>query len=95
MHPDHRDRRRLTPLWRAAIEVAFIVFLFYSNLLMGEFTASNGQGKSLTFALNDIFTGTNFLIAVIAALIDMLSLNTSGRSYRIADRMPGAPALEG
>ena len=23
--------------WRAVIEVGFIVFLFYSNLLMGEF----------------------------------------------------------
>jgi hypothetical protein len=51
------------------IEVAFIVFLFYSNLLMGEFTVSNGHGKSLAFALNDIFTGTNFAIAMIAALI--------------------------
>ena len=69
MHPDHRDRRRLTPLWRAVIEVAFIVFLFYSNLLMGEFTATNGPGKSLAFALNDIFSGMNFLIAVISALI--------------------------
>jgi len=69
MHPDHRDRRRLTPLWRAVIEVAFIVFLFYSNLLMGEFTATNGQGKSLAFALNDIFSGMNILIAVISALI--------------------------
>jgi hypothetical protein len=24
-------------IWRAAIEVGFIIFLFYSNLLMGEF----------------------------------------------------------
>ena len=64
-----RNRRRLAPLWRAVIEVAFIVFLFYSNLLMGEFTASNGRGKSLAFALQDIFTGTNFAIAMISALI--------------------------
>ena len=69
MHSDPKDRRRLTALWRAVIEVAFIVFLFYSNLLMGEFTATNGQGKSLTFALYDIFTGTNFFIAIISALI--------------------------
>ncbi|MGA3069801.1 MAG: hypothetical protein ABSD43_06245 [Terracidiphilus sp.] len=62
-------RRRLTPLWRAVIEVAFIVFLFYSNLLMGEFTASNGRGKSLAFALHDIFSVTNFAIAMISALI--------------------------
>ena len=69
MHSDPKDRRRLTPPWRAVIEVAFIVFLFYSNLLMGEFTSTNGQGKSLTFALYDIFTGTNFFIAIISALI--------------------------
>jgi len=24
-------------VWRAVIEVGFIIFLFYSNLLMGEF----------------------------------------------------------
>lgn len=51
------------------VEVAFIVFLFYSNLLMGEFTAANRPGKSLAFALNDIFTGMNFSIAVFSALI--------------------------
>ncbi len=64
-----RNSRRLTPLWRAVIEVAFIVFLFYSNLLMGEFTVSGGRGKSFAFALNDMFTGTNFLIAIVSALI--------------------------
>ena len=64
-----RNRRRLTPLWRAVIEIAFIVFLFYSNLLMGEFTASNGRGKSLAFAFHDIFSVTNFAIAMISALI--------------------------
>ena len=67
-----RNRRRLIPLWRAVVEVAFIVFLFYSNLLMGEFTASNGHGKSMAFALHDIFTGTNFAIALISALIGYL-----------------------
>jgi uncharacterized membrane protein len=69
MPPAPSNRRSLTPLWRAVIEVVFIVFLFYSNLLMGEFTASNGHGKSLAFALNDILTGTNFAIALISALI--------------------------
>jgi hypothetical protein len=68
MREDRKDRR-LNKLWRAVIEVAFIVFLFYSNLLMGEFTVTNGRGKSLAFALNDIFTGTNFLIAAISSLI--------------------------
>ena len=60
---------KLAPLWRALVEVGFIVFLFYSNLLMGEFTRSNGQGKSLAFAVKDIFTTANFAIALIAALI--------------------------
>jgi hypothetical protein len=57
-------------MWRAAIETGFIVFLFYSNLLMGEFTRSNGaHGKSFGFAIRDVFTVTNFVIAVISALI--------------------------
>ena len=54
---------------RAVVEVVFILFLFYANLLMGEFNATNGRGKSLSFALRDIFTLQNFTIAVIAALI--------------------------
>jgi hypothetical protein len=69
MEKDAKDRGRFTALWRAVIEIVFIVFLFYSNLLMGEFTASSGHGKSLWFALNDIFTGTNLVIALISALI--------------------------
>jgi hypothetical protein len=55
--------------WRAVVEMAFIIFLFYSNLLMGEFTRSNGRGKSLFFAIRDIFTPTNFLIAIVSAFI--------------------------
>jgi hypothetical protein len=54
---------------RALTEVAFIIFLLYSNLLMGEFTVTNGHGKTLAFALGDIFTITNFSIAMISALI--------------------------
>ncbi|MGB6429140.1 MAG: hypothetical protein WBF06_01030 [Candidatus Acidiferrales bacterium] len=57
------------PISRAIVEVSFIVFLFYSNLLMGEFTQTNGHGKSLTFAVKDVFSITNFTIAVAAALI--------------------------
>ena len=60
---------RLKPMWRVVVEVAFIVFLFYANLLMGEFTRVNGQGKTLAFALHDIVTPANFLIALISALI--------------------------
>jgi hypothetical protein len=60
---------KLAPLWRAMVEVGFIIFLFYSNLLMGEFTRTNGQGKTLAFALQDIFTVANFGIAIISGLI--------------------------
>jgi hypothetical protein len=61
--------RILTPIWRAMIEIGFIIFLFYSNLLMGEFTQTNGQGKNLLFAIQDIFTVTNFMIAIFSGLI--------------------------
>jgi hypothetical protein len=54
-------------LLRAIIEMAFIIFLFYSNLLMGEFTVANGHGKTLEAAVYDIFTIANFLIALISA----------------------------
>ncbi|WP_263353532.1 hypothetical protein [Acidicapsa acidisoli] len=76
MHENGRDKgkrpRQFASIWRAVIEVAFIVFLFYSNLLMGEFTVANGRGKTLAAALTDIWTGTNFLIAVISAVIGYL-----------------------
>jgi ABC-type uncharacterized transport system permease subunit len=63
-------RGRLAGVWRAVLETAFIIFLLYSNLLMGEFTRSNSaHGKTLAHALIDIFTLTNFTIAVISALI--------------------------
>ena len=64
-----RKPRKLAPVWRALIEVGFIIFLFYSNLLMGEFTRANGQGKTLAFAVVDIFTLTNLAIAVLSGLI--------------------------
>ena len=64
-----KDRRLIVSIRSALIEVAFIIFLFYSNLLMGEFTVSNAQGKTLAFAFLDIFTFTNFVIAMIAAMI--------------------------
>lgn len=55
---------------RALIELGFIVFLFYSNLLMGEFTKSgNAAHHGFFWALNDIFTWTNLLIAVIAGYV--------------------------
>jgi hypothetical protein len=60
---------RLAPIWRALVEVGFIIFLFYSNLLMGEFNRTNGSGKTMVFAIKDIFTRYDFGIAVICGLI--------------------------
>jgi hypothetical protein len=57
-------------IWRAIIEVAFILFLFYSNLLMGEFERSGvGSKKGLVWAIRDILTFANFEIATVAAII--------------------------
>jgi hypothetical protein len=68
--------RPLSRVLRALIEVAFIIFLFYSNLLMGEFNRSNGHGKTLAVALADIFTITNFSIALIAAIVGYIVFET-------------------
>lgn len=55
---------------RALIEAGFILFLFYANLLMGEFERSGpGRKLGLEWALRDIFTIQNFCIAVTAAVI--------------------------
>ncbi|HLI02809.1 MAG TPA: hypothetical protein VKU93_00955 [Terracidiphilus sp.] len=67
--PRRNLHRNLRPFWRLVVEVASILFLFYSNLLMGEFTASNGRGKTLGWAIRDIFTVTNFSIALVLAVI--------------------------
>ena len=57
-------------VWRAVIEIAFIIFLFYSNLLMGEFERSGmGRRRGLAWALADVFTSANFAIAAFAALV--------------------------
>lgn len=69
MPEDPQNSRLLAHVRRAVIEVAFIIFLFYSNLLMGEFNRSSGPGKTLAFALEDIFTTRNFAIAIMAATV--------------------------
>lgn len=52
---------------RAIVEVGFIVFLFYSNLLMGEYERSGAaQSRGLLWALGDVFTVQSLAIAVFA-----------------------------
>jgi hypothetical protein len=55
---------------RGVVEGGFIIFLFYSNLLMGEFERSGtGVKRGVVWAIEDVFTAANFEIATIAALI--------------------------
>lgn len=67
--PQERRPRKLKPVLRGLIEVSFIMFLFYTNLLMGEFERGNGDGKTVAFALHDVFTFANLGIGTCAALI--------------------------
>jgi hypothetical protein len=70
---DWKRPRKLTPVWRAVVEVGFIVFLYYSNLLMGEFETSGlGQRNGLLWAVRDIFTEANITIAIASALAGYL-----------------------
>jgi hypothetical protein len=75
MTSNPKQPRKLIPAWKALIEVGFIVFLFYSNLLVGEFTRANGRGKSFAFAVEDIFSVANFIIAVISGLLGYVVFN--------------------
>jgi hypothetical protein len=58
---------------RSLVEIGFILFLFYANLLMGEFEHSGmGEKKGLLWALHDVFTIYNLCIAAIAATVGWL-----------------------
>ena len=65
---DQRQRRRRT-IARAIIEIAFILFLFYANLLMGEYTRSADPHKSFLFGLHDVITGKNLGIGLTCAVL--------------------------
>lgn len=68
-----KGTKRLTPFWRALVEVGFIVFLYYSNLLMGEFEGSGlGKRNGMLWAMKDILTETNFAIAITTAFVGYL-----------------------
>src|ERR1700683_269357 len=65
----HTKPKKSVAVARAVVEVGFIIFLFYSNLLMGEFVRSGmGQKRGVAWAIGDVFTVANFEIAKIAAL---------------------------
>jgi hypothetical protein len=57
-------------VWRPVVEIGFIIFLFYSNLLMGEFERSGmGEKNGVVWAIKDVLTTANFEIAIVAAFI--------------------------
>jgi hypothetical protein len=59
-----------TAILRALTETGFIVFLFYSNLLMGEYTHSGAaREKGIAWAVRDVFSWENFSIGLTAALV--------------------------
>ncbi|HTA27998.1 MAG TPA: hypothetical protein VK809_09420 [Bacteroidia bacterium] len=69
------NTKKLKPVYRAIIEAGSIIFLFYSNLLMGEYSHSGlGNTKGFLWALQDIFTGSNFCIAAISSLVGYLGI---------------------
>ncbi len=52
------------------VEIGFIIFLFYSNLLMGEFERTGmGQKRGIAWAIKDVCTTANFEIAAVASVI--------------------------
>lgn len=65
-----RMSRRIPQALKMLVEMSFIIFLFYANLLMGEYTNSHlGRERGLLWALRDVFTANNFAIALIAAFV--------------------------
>jgi hypothetical protein len=67
---ERKARRTLAPFLRAMVEVGFIVFLYYSNLLMGEFERSGpGQSRGLLWSVHDVLTASNFGIAIATAFV--------------------------
>lgn len=74
--------------WSATLEVAFIVFLFYSNLLMGEYNSSaQGQTKGLLWAIGEVVTIPNFIIAIISATIGHFFFDYM-RNYSSTKKIP-------
>jgi hypothetical protein len=69
-------------VWRALIEVGFIIFLFYANLLMGEFERSGmGSRRGIAWAIRDVSTSTNFAIATGAAIVGYIVFESLRKKF--------------
>ena len=67
-------------LLRALAEIGFIIFLFYTNLLMGAFTRFRRAENpaSILAVLYALFTPANELIGLIGAVIGFFASKESG-----------------
>ena len=65
-------RKRIT-LVRAGVEIGAILFLFYANLLMGEFTRHAPPARTLLEGLADIFTLKVFGIGLVTGILGFVS----------------------
>ncbi len=60
-------------LFRSIIEILFIIFLFYANLLMGEYTHSGRAiKKGIWWAAQDMITVNNFCIAFTLSVVGFI-----------------------
>jgi hypothetical protein len=60
---------------RAIIEICFIIFLFYANLLMEQYLRTGGgQVNGFAWAVRNIFTVYNFFIGTVATFIRIRGL---------------------
>jgi hypothetical protein len=79
---DGNGPRKPARVSRAFIEAGFIVFLYYSNLMMGEFEGSGqGRARGLLWAIKDIFTEANIAIALITALVGYMVFELLRRKF--------------
>lgn len=68
---------------KTVIEVGFILFLFYANLLMREYQrAGMGRTFGLAWALSDILTVPNLVIGIVAALVGYVVFESLRRMLR-------------
>ena len=66
--------RKLAPVWRALVEVGSIGLPYYTNTQVGELKRSRtGKARRLWRAGQDIFTESNFTIAIASALVGHLA----------------------
>jgi len=65
---DHLNKR-LGGGAKALVEVAFILFLFYANLLMGQYVRTVPRRPPLLVALRNIVTLEDFLVGLSCAVV--------------------------